>query len=145
MRCHHCGEVSANNRTECWNCKKPLEPTEELKKVCPNCNSIYNAKVETCETCGIRLITYNNKIKLRKQSNGNKKLVLFVVLGVIGLLMFFSELSKAGSDNYTAQDLMDAQKKYLNGEKITREDETMLKGYYKYEANKNKYADEDDE
>jgi hypothetical protein len=59
-------------------------------------------------------------------------------LFIIGII---PENSGSSSGDYTASDLLDAQIKRLNGDKITREDEIMLDGYDKWEADQNKYDD----
>ena len=43
------------------------------------------------------------------------------------------------SSEYTEDDLMDAQIKRFNGQKISREEEIMLDGYDKWKADQDRY------
>lgn len=65
-----------------------------------------------------------------------KKLLALVLTG----LLCTTFLTACG-DDYTAEDLRNAQERRLNGQKLNREDSNMLKGYDKWKANQNKYAD----
>lgn len=52
-----------------------------------------------------------------------------------------SVLTACSDDDYTAQDLYNAQIRRASGQKLNREDSNMLKGYDKWKANQDKYAD----
>ena len=53
---------------------------------------------------------------------------------VLSVLLIFSLLCISGcGDDYTAQDLSDAQERYFNGN-ASREDEIMVEGFYEWKA-----------
>lgn len=68
-----------------------------------------------------------------------RKFIRVLVLVLLSAMLACS-LTSCG-DDYTAEDLYNAQKRRANGQKLNRQDSNMLKGFDKWKENKNKYDD----
>lgn len=64
-----------------------------------------------------------------------------IIASMTGILLSSTVLTACGGDDYTADDLQNAIERKARGEKLNREDSNMVDGFYKWKAEKDKYAD----
>lgn len=76
-----------------------------------------------------------------QQPNGLKSSGGFIWIIIIVVFLIIIGMASKSSDDYTAEDLLDAQVKQATGQEISREDEIMLDGYDDWKADEDKYED----
>lgn len=84
--CSTCNELNGKNRSYCYQCNTFLGAVDQFKKVCRNCGSIFEQKVDRCNKCGIQLSVYSGDTYDHIQETNDGEMWMFVLAVLIPLL-----------------------------------------------------------
>lgn len=98
--CPNCGELNGDSNTNCYKCGKSIGPISSTKKICPSCCNVYIGNKDTCDRCGDRLVSYDERYYLEQSYNkSNSSVWLYVCTVLIPLIGIVVGCVKIANDS----------------------------------------------